>query len=427
MDQRYTGVVTRTLRDEERRVPTNEKQTPLLIEPLHARDATFLAEFLASHSSELIEDMATHGAVLVRGFDLASPADFERQVLSIRGMQGMNEVLMSEEGRTVVDGTRFVLYTNANFKTGGTLESPVFHNENYYVPDVPRFISFFCQMPSWLGGETGLINTAQLYADLPATLQEKLERHPFAVREYRVADVVARYGLSPEEIGEFCARAGIELTVRDGQQYIVIYKPSVIEHPTTHERALVLHISGELNRVGLHPVAAEAFAADYAGLRWGVHKFHWRFPSVIWNAKLAGGMMTKPRTSWPHLAFKFVKLFRALGLAKPRQPAAQAGSRVGDLFDPQELKVVGQAMRRRYSSFTWERGDILLIDNLKMAHAGMPGFGPRNLKALICNCVPLPCARESSGLYAPRPEDIQEPLGAQLVAYRQIVGAAAVV
>jgi len=105
MDQRYTGVVTRTLRDEERRVPTTEQQTPLVIEPLHARDATFLAEFLASHSSELIEDIARHGAVLVRGFDVTSPADFERQVLSIRGMQGMNEVLMSEEGRTVVDGT----------------------------------------------------------------------------------------------------------------------------------------------------------------------------------------------------------------------------------------------------------------------------------------------------------------------------------
>jgi len=156
MDHRYTGVVTRTLRDEERRVPTSEAQTPLVIEPLQARDATFLQEFLESHSSELMEDIATHGAVLLRGFDVTSPADFERQVLSIRGMHGMNEVLMSEEGRTVVDGTRFVLYTNANFKTGGTLEIPVFHNENYYVPDVPRFISFFCQTPSWLGGETGL-------------------------------------------------------------------------------------------------------------------------------------------------------------------------------------------------------------------------------------------------------------------------------
>ena len=137
--------------------------------------------------------------------------------------------------------------------------------------------------------------------------------------------------------------------------------------------------------------------------------------------------MTKPRKSWPHLAFKFVKLFRALGLAKPRQPAAQAGPRVGDLFDPQEVKMVAQAMRRRYSSFTWERGDILVIDNLKMAHAGMPGLGPRNLKALICNCVPLPCARESSGLYAPGPYDIREPLGAQLVTYRENMGAAAVV
>jgi alpha-ketoglutarate-dependent taurine dioxygenase len=426
MDHRYTGVVTRTLRDEERRVPTSEAQTPLVIEPLQARDATFLQEFLESHSSELMEDIATHGAVLLRGFDVTSPADFERQVLSIRGMHGMNEVLMSEEGRTVVDGTRFVLYTNANFKTGGTLEIPVFHNENYYVPDVPRFISFFCQTPSWLGGETGLVNTAQLYADLAAALRAKLEQRALAVREYRVADVVERYGFSAAEIQDFCARVGIETTTRDGQQYLVIYKPSVIEHPTTHERALVLHISGELNRVGLQTAATEAFAADYAGLPWAVHKCHWRFPSVIWNAKLAGGLITKPRTSWPLLMFKFVKLSRKLRLAKPRPPAAQAGPRVGDLFDPQEIQLVARAMRRRYSSFTWQRGDVLMIDNLKMAHAGMPGFGPRNLKALICNCVPLPCGRESSGLHAPRPDDVRESLGYQLVAYRENTPAAVV-
>jgi len=39
--------------------------------------------------------------------------------------------------------------------------------------------------------------------------------------------------------------------------------------------------------------------------------------------------------------------------------------------------------------FTWRRGDVLLIDNLQVHHAGMPGFGPRDIKVIMGNPVPL--------------------------------------
>ena len=423
MDQRYTGVVARALRDDERRVPTDERQTPLVIEPLRSRDSTCLQEVLASHSPQIMEDIARHGAVLLRGFDLTSPADFEREVLSIRGMRGLNEVLMSEAGRTVVKGTRFVLFTNANYKTGGTLEHPMFHTENYYVADVPHYISFFCIKPSWLGGETGLLNTARLYADLPDTLRAKLEQQPFAVREYSVADVAARYGLSPEEVQEFCTRSGVPTTTRDGRQSMMVYKPSVVEHPTTHERAFVINFGGELNSVGLGPSVAAAFAEDYAGSRWLVHRFHWRFPSVIPSATLFGGLFVRPLAAWPYLGFKISRLFTRRGNKKGG--SSTAGARVGGLFERDEIEILARAMRRRYSSFLWKRGDLLILDNLTMAHAGMPGFGPRNLKALICNCVPLPYSGGTSGLCAPGIDESRECLGAQLVKYRQDMSATA--
>jgi hypothetical protein len=270
-----------------------------------------------------------------------------------------------------------------------------------------------------------LVNTAGLYADLPAALQQKLEQRPFAVREYRVADVAARYRLSPDEIEEFCASVGIQTKTRDGQPSIVIYKPSIIEHPTTHERALVVHISGEFNRAGLEPAATAAFASDYAGPGWMLHRFHWRFPSVVWNARLGIELIVKPRAAWPYLFFKIGRFFRKARRGAAARPAS--GPRVCDLFTPDEIRSLGQSMRRRYSSFTWKRGDVLIVDNLKVAHAGMPGFGPRNLKALICNCVTVPYAGESSGLHAPRVDDIREPLGSQLVRFRETMAAVAVV
>jgi hypothetical protein len=56
-------------------------------------------------------------------------------------------------------------------------------------------------------------------------------------------------------------------------------------------------------------------------------------------------------------------------------------------------------MRRRFSSFIWKRGDVLILDNLKMAHNGMAGRGNRVLKVMLCNPVPLPSSEASLGLH----------------------------
>jgi hypothetical protein len=62
--------------------------------------------------------------------------------------------------------------------------------------------------------------------------------------------------------------------------------------------------------------------------------------------------------------------------------------------------VLAAAVRRRFSSFRWQRGDVLLVDNLKMAHSGMPGFGPRRLRAMICNPLPVPCGPFGPGVWS---------------------------
>lgn len=39
--------------------------------------------------------------------------------------------------------------------------------------------------------------------------------------------------------------------------------------------------------------------------------------------------------------------------------------------------------------FRWRRGDVMLFDNLQLLHAGMPGFGPRELRVMLCNPIPI--------------------------------------
>ena len=49
--------------------------------------------------------------------------------------------------------------------------------------------------------------------------------------------------------------------------------------------------------------------------------------------------------------------------------------------------------RAHASVFRWQRGDVLLIDNARVLHDGMPGFGPRRLRVALLGELPLPQAR----------------------------------
>jgi hypothetical protein len=76
--------------------------------------------------------------------------------------------------------------------------------------------------------------------------------------------------------------------------------------------------------------------------------------------------------------------------------------------------VVTITLLVNFTSVTWKRGDVLIIDNLKIAHSGMPGVGPRDLKVVMCNCGPISCTPAAPGVYARAADDVRESLGALL-------------
>lgn len=403
LGQRYDGAVIRLLEPAERRVQTTEAQTPLVISPRPSSEPQFLREFLSSNSTQLCEELARHGAILLRGFNIGSVREFERQVLSIRSLRGMRDIMLSEAGRTRANGAEYVLHTNSLFKTGGTLAFGSFHTENYYAPDVPQYISFFCIRPSWLGGETGLVNTARLFQDLPTALQQKLEEQSYVVNETPVASIAARYGLSEEAIERFCVAAGLSVMSTEGTKRLVMFKPSVISHPLTGERCLMINISGALEVYGLKDLLVEAFWPDYCGWRWWLHRLCWRHP---WIPLFPGRMR--------RFFFQAIRP-RIRRRSKPNQIsfASEHLARVGSAFTPEDVNILASAMRRRYSSFLWKRGDILIIDNIKMAHAGMPGLGYRELRVLLCSPMALDYSQCASGLQLVY--DMRQSLGEQLL------------
>ncbi|MDP1603155.1 MAG: TauD/TfdA family dioxygenase [Legionella sp.] len=392
MKERYSGMTTRFLREDERLFSTMEETLPLVIEPVdNSWDANALQAFLTNNSKAILDDIATYGAVLLRGFTVGSTKEFEQTVLSIQGMRGMSHLFMSEPGRHLVDGLDYVFHTNSKIKTGGTLHLGGFHNENYYSPDVPSYISFFCLSPAKSGGETGLINMGRVYEKLDASLKEQLEKNPFFVSKWPLAVIANRYKISLEDAQKACVEFGLNL---EENNHVVMHKPNVFKHPVTGENIIQANLCAELP--ALNDGILTHFTRHYTGWNWMVHKAAWTF--------LGYQRLRKYSLMLPELIRHPVRFFRMQKLIKQRisQYNSSPYPRIKSVFKPEDIQKLAALMHESYASFLWKKGDVLLIDNLQIAHAGMPGKTckkfPRTIRAMLCNPFKISYSKTAPGL-----------------------------
>ncbi|WP_454784462.1 TauD/TfdA family dioxygenase [Legionella sp. WA2024007413] len=411
MYTKYQGVVTRFLRQEERLILSEEYEMPLVIEATDATDLKFLQQFLKSNSQQIIADMAQYGAVLLRGFAINTDEEFERIVLSIPEFRGISEAFMSENGRDRVDNLQFVLHTNSVYKTGGTLYLGGFHSENYYSADVPSYLCFCCFQPSELGGETGLINTQKIYSHLQDELKQKLENNSFFVCKWSVAEIAERYQISQDAVKKVCQKFNFPIEGDGENEFVLMYKPSVWEHPLTQEKALQINM---FELPTLNYELRKCFMNDYKGKIWFWHRFFWRLPTSMFNLVELLAMVCISFFNSPQNAYKIVrtKLSNYKASRKNKRLSAKT-VKVGSCFNDKEIKELAQLMRSYYSSCLWKKGDVLLIDNKKVMHAGMPGMGPRLIRAMICNPLAMNYSSETGFLVAK--ESTSNTIGACMV------------
>jgi alpha-ketoglutarate-dependent taurine dioxygenase len=388
-----TDVVTkRFLRKDERLINTSENDMPLVIEANERKDLKFLQEFLKTNSDSLMEEAGKHGALLFRGFDIQSDKDFETGILSINGLHGISNAFMAEHGRETVEGLKYVLHTNTIYKTGGTLYLGGFHSENYYSADVPGFISFCCLKPPELGGETGLINMEKVYEHLDDELKKKLEQSPYFVGKWLVSDVAERYKLDTKTVEEICRQFDLPIVGEGEDKLVLMFKPSVFEHPVTQKKAFQINF---FSLPTLDSALRKRFMDDYQGNTWFWHRFFWKLPSSLFK-------------SIENMAVFFISLFHSpkevFEIAKSKRKTENAFKKlnlklkkVNSCFTETDINKLAGEMRNSYCSIIWQKGDILLVDNRKVVHAGMPGSGSRLVRALITNPIQMKYTQDQSG------------------------------
>jgi alpha-ketoglutarate-dependent taurine dioxygenase len=298
-----------------------EGALPLVFVP--AIDNVDLAEWAASHRAEIESNLDQYGALLFRGFGLDGAPDFERVAAAIA------PDLYAEYGDLPPEPTSQRIYGSTPYPADKMI---LFHNESSHLPEWPLRQFFSCVHPSETGGETPLLDCRAVCKALdPELLQKFSDKGLMYVRNFSEGvDVPWQeffHTTSREEVERACAEAGMGYEwTPDGGLRVRTRAPAVTAHPRTGDRVF-------FNQIQLH----HARCLD-----------------------------EETRTALQQL-FSEDELPRNVLFGDGSPIPDEVVDRLGEIYE--ELCV----------DFPWEAGDMIVLDNMLVAHARRPFTGPRKV------------------------------------------------
>ena len=278
----------------------------------------------AKHNAGLIEGLLLeHGALLFRGFGHDPSTDFERFASAIC------PDLYEDNGEHPRQNVSGNVYTPIFYPPE---KKVLWHNENSFNYHWPLKIWFGCLRPAEQGGETPVADSREVFRSIPAKIRERFaEKQVMYVRAYGKGpglDWQTVFKTTDRaKVEERCARAFMDFEWKaDGTLTTRAVRPAVARHPKTGE------------------------------LSWFNQAQHWHISCLDEATRES-----------------LTTLFAEGDL--PRCCFYGDGSRIENSAMAEILEVY----KRLEVKFAWQRGDIMLLDNVLTAHARNPFAGERKL------------------------------------------------
>jgi len=297
---------------------------PVLMTPAHAGEDLLSA--VQRLRPQIEESLLLAGGVLLRGFSVPAVETFQ-QFASSFGHPLLKYEFASTPRSAVSASTGAGVYTSTEYPAH---QSIPLHNEQAYTREWPMKIWFHCVTASPEGGETPIADSRAVYRRMPGHIRKRFEPGILYVRNFGEMDVPWQKVFNTEsraEVQAFCERSGIAWEWKDGDGLRTRQLCQAVEtHPATGEQvwfnqAHLFHIS-----------AREAEEREVLEEIYGIENV-------------------------------------------PRNTFFADGSTISDeIFD--EVRAVLDA---ETVAFPWEEGDVLMLDNMLVAHARSPFKGPRKV------------------------------------------------
>lgn len=303
---------------------TSEGEHPLPAVARPSQGKADLAAWALRHGEIIAERLTAHGAILFRGFDIREQADFEAFVDAVVA-QRLDYVYRSTPRTSV--GER--VFTATEYPRQATIP---LHCENAYQRAWPMQLLLYCAEPASRGGETSLADNARVTERIGDEIVEEFAaRQVMYVRNYG-SDVDLPWQTvfqteRREDVERFCEESGIQ--------------------------------------------------------------FEWKGAKGLRTSQVCQGVATHPETG-RRLWFNQAHLFHVSGLDAETRAAMLSIFAENELprnayfgdggpIPVEVLEHIREVYRLETVARPWERGDVMLIDNMLVAHGRMPYEGPRKV------------------------------------------------
>jgi len=285
-------------------------------------DQVDVVEWLRENRSSVEEKLLDHGAVVLRGFSVPSVGTFEECARTLCSD------LFTEYGDLPQAKVSLNVYESTPYPPDRSI---LFHHEASHTHKWPLKQWFYCVLPAAAGGCTPIADGRRVYAELDESLREE-----FASKGLRyVRNFIPGLDVSWQDffktkdravVESACKAAGIECGWKGDTLQTFRRCRAFAAHPKTGQMVF-------FNQILLHHVAGLA----------------------------------------PQLRASLLTLYPEADL--PRSVYFGDGSRIPG----EAIQQVEQLYARVAVRFPWHARDVLLVDNMLVAHARDPYVGPRKI------------------------------------------------
>jgi alpha-ketoglutarate-dependent taurine dioxygenase len=293
------------------------------------------ARWAAEHRDALRAFVAEHGSLLVRGLGLRDAAE--------------TEVVFRQLGNLMVEREAFL--PRRRYSEGGVYSASKWppndhlcmHHELSYAVELPSLMLFACLVAPTVGGETPVADSPNVLNALPADLVERFERVGWLlIRNYNDNDIGASiaeaFGADDRRAVErYCRANAIQFEWQpEGGLRTWQRRSAVVRHPRTGQRCWFNQIAF-LNEWSMEPELREYLVDIYGedGL-----PFNTRFGN-------------------------------------------------GDPIGADVVQVIDRVYEANTARERWQAGDLMLVDNIRTAHARESFEGPREVLVAMADAVHL--------------------------------------
>lgn len=308
-------------------MPVRPVRVPVLKAGLQGKTGP---EWLAGHAADVRASVAAHGAVFVRGLRLRTVREV-RAAVGALGAEPMIETEPFALRPTYEPG----VYGSAKWPS----DQPMcMHHELSYALRVPALLAIACLVPPDDGGVTALADGSAVLRDLDPALVDRFEQVGWEL--VRTHDGLVglpwreAFGTDDRaEVDRYCAENAITAHWRpDGTLRTGRIRNAVLAHPRSGDRVWFNQIA-YLSEWTLDPTVHGYLIAEFGpdGL-----PFTTRF-----------------------------------GDGKP--------------LDREKVNHINDVYQANTMREPWQAGDLLVVDNLRMAHSREPYTGPRDIVVLMAD------------------------------------------